>query len=76
MEKEKCEICDKIVNGDSCPVPQVIFEKIGYQIPVSCVQGETEMVDVSEKVREKPFVTVGFFCHCDKKIKIALKRMK
>jgi len=33
------------------------------------------MVDIS-KVKGKPFVRVGCICHCDKKIIIALKRIK
>jgi len=76
MEKEKCEICNKIVNGDSVLISQEIFKQIGYKIPVSCIKGETEMEDISEKVKNKSFVRVGIVCHCDKKIKIALKRMK
>ena len=76
MEKEKCEICNKIVNSDSVLIRQEIFEEIGYKIPISCIQGETEMVDISEKVKGKPFIKVGIICHCDKKIKIALKKEK
>ena len=76
MEKEKCEICNKIVNGDSILISQVRFKEIGYKIPISYIQGETEMVDISEKVKGKPFVRVGIICHCDKKIKIAFKRLK
>mgnify|MGYP001560767573 CR=1 FL=1 len=76
MEKEKCEICDKIVNDDSVLVSQERFEEIGYKIPISHIKGETEMVDIS-KVKGKPFVRVGGSpCHCDKKINIALKRIK
>lgn len=59
MEKEKCEICNKMVNGDSVLIRQEIFEEIGYKIPISYIQGETEMVDISEKVKGKPFVRVG-----------------
>ena len=76
MEKEKCEICNKIVNGDFVLVRQEIFGEIGYKIPISCMQGETEMVDISEKVKGKPGVRVGIVCHCDKKIKIAFKRVR
>ena len=75
MEKEKCEICNKIVNGDSVLIRQEIFEEIEYKIPINHIQGETEMEDISEKVKGKPFIRVGIFCHCDKKIKIVLKRI-
>jgi len=75
MEKEKCEICDRIVNGDSVLISQERFEEIGYKIPVSYIKGETEMEDIS-KVKGKPFVRVGIICHCDKRIKIAFKIMK
>jgi len=76
MEKEKCEICNEIVNGDSVLIPQERFEEIGYKIPVSFIQGETEMEDISKRVKGKPFVRVGCICHCDKKIEIALERLK
>ena len=54
-------------------IPQEIFKQIGYEIPISCIKGETEMVDISGKIKGKHFVRVGIVCHCDKKIKIALK---
>ena len=76
MEKEKCEICDKIIDGDSVLISQDRFEEIGYKIPVSHIKGETETEDIS-KVKGKPFVRVGGFpCHCGKRVSIAIKRIK
>ena len=75
MEKEKCEICGKIVDGDSVLISQERFEEIGYKIPISHIKGEMEMEDIS-KVKGKPFVRVGIICHCDKRIKIAFKIIK
>lgn len=75
MEKEKCEICNKIIDGDSVLISQEKIEEIGYKIPVSHIKGETETEDIS-KVKGKPFVRIGGSpCHCDKKINIALKRI-
>jgi site-specific DNA-cytosine methylase len=81
MEKEKCEICDKIIDGDSVRVSQKKLEEIGYEIPATHIQGEILMNDIFEKVEEKVkgkvFIVVGGSpCHCYKKIKIALKRIK
>ncbi|MBU3964838.1 hypothetical protein KKG29_00410 [Patescibacteria group bacterium] len=53
MEKGKCEICDKIIDGDSVRVSQKKLEEIGYKIPISHIQGETLMNDIPEKVKEK-----------------------
>lgn len=77
MEKEKCEICDKIVDGDSVLISQERLEEIRYEIPVSHIniKGETKMINIS-KVKGNSFVRVGIVCGCDKRIKIALKNKK
>lgn len=77
MEKEQCEICDKIIDGDSVRIFQKQLEEIGYKIPANHIQDEILKNDIFEKVKGKVFITVGGSpCHCDKKIKIALKRIK
>ncbi len=77
MEKEKCEICDKIIDGDSVRFTQEELKKIGYKIPINHIPGEIIMDDISEKVKGKNSIIVGGSpCHCDKKINIALKRIK
>ncbi len=75
MKKEKCEICDKIIDGDSIRVYQKQLEEIEYKIPISHIHGEILMNDISEKVKGKKFIMVGGSpCHCDKKVNIALKK--
>lgn len=74
MEKEKCEICDKMIDGDSVRIPQEKLKEIGYKIPINHIRGETLMDDIFEKVKGKVCIIVGGSpCYCDKKIKIALK---
>lgn len=77
MKKEKCEICDKTIDGDPVHVCQKQLEEIKYEIPTNHLPNEILTDDISEKVKGKVSVVVGGSpCYCNKKINIAINRIK